>query len=88
MPWPRPSRWGFTKMADLERRQGRRHDAFLAKELETCPLKMASKNEVFKHLSLEQVVVPMLVGGGASAFQPQSLESLRVQNFMSWLSVQ
>lgn len=64
MPWPRPLRWGFTEMADLERWRGWRHDAFLAKELETCPLKMASKNEVFKHLSLEQVVVPMLVGGG------------------------
>lgn len=63
-------------------------DAFLVKELETCPSeKMASKNEVFKQMSLEQELVSIGVGG-AAAFQPQALESLRVRNFMSRLGVQ
>jgi hypothetical protein len=49
---------------------------------------MASKNEAFKHFSLEQV---LLVPGGigrTAAFQPWALENLKVQNFTSWLSVQ
>jgi len=86
MQWPRPLRWGFTGMADLERWQGWRHDAFLDKELETCPSeKMTSNNEVFKHLSLEQVLVPIGVGG--SCISTSDTGESMVQNFMSRLSV-
>jgi len=87
MPWPRPSRWGFTEMADLERWQGWRRDAFLAKELETCPSeKMASKNGVSKHLSLEQELVPVGVGGDG-CISTSGTGEWRVQNITSLLSV-